>query len=583
MASSDTPENDFGPGLLTSIWRYKWYVALAVLLAAAAALGHAALQPRIYESVSTLLLSDPNRPSVIGDARPSNVQPFTYVSTEAVVLTSSPVVAQANEVLPEPLTADELEDVTVEPATDVLMLVIRVRHTDSQRATDVANALPLAYEQVAAEQLSDAAQRSLAELASARAELESVLTDLDRRLADATSRESQSEVIAMQSERFAVASELSSIAGDIRRITIDSVLFGSGVEQREAAVLSPGPVSPRTLRDTALAGFLALLLAAGAAWAVNTRRLSKDERRGPERILGAPLIGEIPELPERADALVPTFTQPQSEDAEAFRFLAAAVTLRVPGSARTILVTSAGEGEGKSVVALNVALALAQPGRSVVLLDASPTDDGLRPLLGTLPAGVFDQVSPQREGGYQWTPHDRDVALRVVGVSQGGSKSPDLRAMSETLRESADIVIIDAPSLFRVAAVTQLASHVDTVLLVVTPQTDDTVLEEVRLQLDLAGSPIVGYVRNRVRRRTGPTRAAAGAKSSAGSRDGAGLTTVEGPPEGTAAERRSFGRRVARGDVAGQQVDEVVVRRRAQHRREDVEQRDRAPEQTESG
>lgn len=585
MASSDTPEDDLGPGLLTSIWRYKLYVALAVLLAAAAAAGYAALQPRVYESVSTLLLSDPNRPSVIGDARPSNVQPFRYVATEAVVLKSSPVVAQANELLAEPLTLDELEDVTVEPAPDVLLLVIRVRHTDPQRATDVANALPMAYEQVAAAELSDAAQRSLAELATARAELDSVLADLDRRLADATSRGSQSEVIALQSERFAVAAELSSIAGDIRRITIDSVLFGSGVEQREAAVLSPEPVSPRTLRDTALAGLLALLLAAGAAWALNTRRLSKDERRGPEKILGAPLIGEIPELPEYDDALVPTFTQPHSQDAEAFRFVAAAVTLRVPGSARTLLVTSAGEGEGKSVVALNVAMALAQPGRSVVLLDASPADDGLRPLLGTLPGGVFDQKPPQRGGGYQWAPHDRDLALRVVGLSGGGGESSDLSAVAETLRESADFVVIDAPSLFRVAAVTQLASHVDTVLLVVTSQTDDSVLEEVRLQLNLAGSPLVGYVRNRVRRRTASKRpAAAVAIPSAGAGASTGLTTVgESSSEGSPLGRRSASRRLPREDLAAQTAEEVVLRRRGQHRREDAEKRGRSPEQTESG
>jgi Mrp family chromosome partitioning ATPase len=503
VSPREAPESDLGPGLLISVWRYKWYVVLVVLLAAAAALGHANAQPRIYEAESTLLLSDPNRPSVIGDSRPSNVQPFTYASTQAVVVQSSPVVAKANELLASPVTFDELEDVTVEPVPDVLLLVIRVRHTDPQRAAALADALPTAYEQVAAAQLSDATQRTLAELATARSELEGVIADLDRRLAEATSRGTQSEVIALQSERFSVAAEVSDVAANTRRVAIDSALFGSGVEQREDAVLSPGPVSPRPLRDTALAGLLGLLLASGAAWAVNTRRASKDERRGPEKILGAPLVGEIPELADRDGALVPAFAQPQSEEAEAFRFLAAAVTLRLPGSGRAVLVTSAGDGEGKTVTSLNVALALAQPGRSVVLLDASPRADGIRPLLGTLSGGVFDQTAPQADGGYQWTPQDRQVSLRVVGLPVEAEQSSGASEVLERLRASADIVVIDAPALFRVAAVTELASQVDGVLLVVTPQTVEPVLEEVRRQLDLAGSPIMGYVRNRVRRRAG--------------------------------------------------------------------------------
>ena len=91
-----------------------------------------------------------------------------------------------------------------------------------------------------------------------------------------------------------------------------------------------------------------------------------------ESMLGLPVIAAVPILTESdGKSVLPTFSDPQSFVAEAFRGLRALASLQDrENPLKTVLVVSAIPGEGKSFCAANLAVAFAQAGLKTLLIDA---------------------------------------------------------------------------------------------------------------------------------------------------------------------------------------------------------------------
>jgi capsular exopolysaccharide synthesis family protein len=141
-----------------------------------------------------------------------------------------------------------------------------------------------------------------------------------------------------------------------------------------SAVGSDATRSPEPSRVLALT--LAVGLAIGVGFSLVRDKL--DHRvRSPEEIaglLGLPVIGIVPHMKRgltplaRAQAV---HWDPMSEVAESYRAVRTAVHFGVPaGQARTIVVTSPTPGDGKSTLASNLAISMAQAGKRTLLLDA---------------------------------------------------------------------------------------------------------------------------------------------------------------------------------------------------------------------
>ena len=93
-----------------------------------------------------------------------------------------------------------------------------------------------------------------------------------------------------------------------------------------------------------------------------------------QQFLGMPILGVVPRMPGRRTAVARAMAvhlDPRSETSEAYRTIRTAVYFSAQGtSSRTLLVTSPEAGDGKTTSASNLAIAIAQTGRSVLLLDA---------------------------------------------------------------------------------------------------------------------------------------------------------------------------------------------------------------------
>ncbi|HMB95622.1 MAG TPA: polysaccharide biosynthesis tyrosine autokinase, partial [Tepidisphaeraceae bacterium] len=146
------------------------------------------------------------------------------------------------------------------------------------------------------------------------------------------------------------------------------------IELVEPPLVADSPSFPRTKRILAASIVVGALIGAGLA-------LLRDRSDGRmhsveeiQTVVGLPILGVVPAMSGRRTAIARAMTvhlDPRSVVAEAYRTIRTAVYFGTNGSrAKTILISSPEPGDGKTTSASNLAIAIAQTGRSVLLLDA---------------------------------------------------------------------------------------------------------------------------------------------------------------------------------------------------------------------
>ena len=138
------------------------------------------------------------------------------------------------------------------------------------------------------------------------------------------------------------------------------------------------PLKPRLKLNLVLGAFVGMLLGVTFAVAKNYfkdtyLRLEEAVRQLDALPESPSFLGVLPSIKKRSSYRLPlmVYDAPSSRTAEAFRVLQAKLPFLNPGAAvKTILVTSATRGEGKSTISSNLAVTLAQRGNKVLLIDA---------------------------------------------------------------------------------------------------------------------------------------------------------------------------------------------------------------------
>ena len=145
-------------------------------------------------------------------------------------------------------------------------------------------------------------------------------------------------------------------------------------------------------------------------------------------------------------------------------------------SQKVIMVTSVGENEGKSTIAANLALALAEKDRKVVLLDCDFRKPSLHKIFELTVDPVQNLTSYLMHTDWEYSSHLLDTKKYKVtlGLSQHSGKSitkmlnnGKLNGLLKRLREEADYVILDTPPMLAAADAETIAAMADTALLVV--------------------------------------------------------------------------------------------------------------------
>lgn len=253
-------------------------------------------------------------------------------------------------------------------------------------------------------------------------------------------------------------------------------------------------VGPSLSKSFMMGGFIGFLVAAGLAYLIDVSDKSYHSAEQIAEHLKLPVIGHVPsvtvdkktvrESDSGLDPCLVTYFKSRSKNSEAFKAIRTALYFSNQGGDQKILqVTSAVPSDGKSTVAANCAIAIAQSGKSVLLIDSDmrrprvhklfgiKPEKGLAWILENIPRGASPADAHELMGEAIF---ESEVPnLSVMGAGTRPDNPSELLSSSQfdcllaAAREKFDIVIVDSPPLLAVTDPSNVAPRVDGVILVV--------------------------------------------------------------------------------------------------------------------
>lgn len=455
---------------------------LIVGLAAAGSYFLSQTIPPTYRSTAVLLVGQEQQSS---NPTPSDIYVSNNLAQAYVLLVNQPSVLQAaaKELNWEGSWESLYFVVSATAPQNGQTINISATANTPQRAQAIANEIanqviaqsPLSRQQQAADTQREFITTQQAMLQAQIVAAQKTLADLNQQAALETD---QTKLDALNTRIAALQTKIDNSQRTYLQMgTLLNQSAGRYITLIAPAPLPAAPISPNILQNILLAAAAGLVLAAGA---VLLLEYLDDTVKNPEdvqQIMNLPALGNIAHIssirkPE--DALI-TFKHPRSPTAEDYRSLRTNLRyagIENPGGA--LLVTSANPGEGKTTTAANLAIAIAQSGKRVILVDADmrrpgvnrifglPNEVGLTSLFLDQPLRVEEVLQPTQVPG--------------LSILTSGEQPPnpaemlESRRMTEilqTLRQQSDMVIIDSPPAMVVADANILASRCSGAVLVI--------------------------------------------------------------------------------------------------------------------
>jgi len=482
---------------MSKVGRHKWLILVVAASVTLLVAIYSYSRPSVYESTAQFLV----RPILV---QPLQSNPFDTVSmpTEMQLVTSAQVADIARQTIGGTLQ-DALDGVSVTNPANTQILDISYSAHSPAEAQQGAQAFAEAYQTYKRDQALGTIKTSSDTIRAQITILDGEIRDLNGQIAASTDPVEVQSLTEERNSRDTVRLAQQNLLASTATLSSDP---GQVVED---ALRPTSPVSPKHKMDLALGLLLGLI--AGVVLA-SLRDQARDRIQGPPlvaRSLDAPILGSIPRTHRLlvGTAHLASVDEPHGQAAEAYRTLRTnLLAVCRESKAKTILITSARQGEGKTSTAANLAVALAQAGRSVVLISADlrnprvhavfgiGNEQGLGQVLeGTLP---LDEAIVETDlADLRILPSGPvDAVDEPVELLQSGR-------MGDVLQECcrSDFVIVDGPPIFLVADSLVLADLVDGVLFVTDAQSSTQAsVAQSRRQIHQVGGRILGGILNRV-------------------------------------------------------------------------------------
>ena len=485
--------------------KWWWLVAASTLIAAIFSSLSVLRQPTIYQARTTLLIG-----TTINNPNPSSNELFLGQQLAAAYadLANREIVRDATR---SALGINRLPQYIARALPNTQLIEITVNDTLPERAQTVANELAAQLILLSPTSVQSGGQgrqefidQRLNNLELQIKETEAEIENLQEELANTFSaqqiNDKQDQISSLQSKLNTLENNYGLLLSNTQQGAINTLTI------IEYADVPSGPIGPRKGLTILLAAAVGFVLAACEAYLLE---YLDDTVKSPDavmRLFSAPIIGRIFEQTEEAqEKRLYDAENPNHPITEPIRALRTAIEFTEKDqSLKKILVSSADVGDGKTSVAVNLALSLTQKDKKVFLLDADLRKPNVHKLLNLDNAhGLADLVfSPS---AFDWRTRTKEV--RKMTVLTAGNIPPDpagllssesMNLLLSELAEAADVVIIDGPPFF-VADAMILASKVDGVLVVVRPgHTRQSLAKTAMEQIRLVGARVVGIVLNRI-------------------------------------------------------------------------------------
>lgn len=455
---------------LIPLRRWWWLIVAATLVATLSSYVATRRQPFNYEAKATLMVG---RSLQNANPQGNDIQASVQLGeTYATLAVRRPVklAVQAS------LGLTWLPDYTARMLPNTQLLEIKVIDTDPARAQAVANAV--------ANQLVLQTPAEERDLLQRREYISNGLQELEVEM-DATKAEIQKlrdDMANMFSARQ-IADTENQIAGLVQKLNSyqsgywEALQFVQGgvntLQLVEPAELPTTPVGPNKKMTILLAAVIGMLLAVGAGFLLEYLDDSLKHPEDVRKTTGLTTLASVPLIrSENASSRVIFYPEAPAGAVEAFRVLRTNLQFAAVGHPlRTLMVTSPAPSEGKSMTASNLAAALAQTGKSVVLIDADLHRPRLHRLFGLRNnIGLTTALLAEHPAGDGLLQESGMAGLRVLTTGPLPPNPAELLGsarMRELLNNlAADAVVIDTPPVLALADAAVLASQVDGVLMV---------------------------------------------------------------------------------------------------------------------
>jgi capsular exopolysaccharide synthesis family protein len=290
---------------------------------------------------------------------------------------------------------------------------------------------------------------------------------------------------------------------------VDEAMRANSISIAEPAIVPGAPSKPNIKLNLALGALVGLMGGMGLALLLENLNPAIYSMDDLEATAGASLLGRIPSFKIRKGIRQETIllknSAAQSLAGEAFRTLSTNTLALTSGTRlKTVLVSSAEPRAGKSTVLANLAAAMAQAGRRVVVVDSDLRNPCVHEIFGLArEPGLCDAIlNPNRLGTVV-----QETGVKGVRALTAGSSplhpaevlnAPSLLEVIQKLTEEADIVLWDSPPVLTAADAAGLAPTVDGVVLVVEyAQTRREDVQTACQQLAAVRANLIGIVVNR--------------------------------------------------------------------------------------
>jgi polysaccharide biosynthesis transport protein len=276
------------------------------------------------------------------------------------------------------------------------------------------------------------------------------------------------------------------------------------------------PVKPRKTLNTLLGLLIGFGVGLSIAWGLTARDTTVHTPDDLEQALGFAFLGAMMRFrippKERWWGELVVQVRPQSPEAEVFRTVRTNIMLaRSELPSKALLLTSVTPQEGKTLVTANLAVALAQAGRKVLLVDADMRKPSLGKLFHTSEAGLGLErpgLSQLLQGDASLDEVTHPTAVKRLSLIPCPTpaaypsellESEHLVALIARAKERYDFVLFDSPPLLAVTDAAILASRVDGVVLVVKSDAiPSELLRQAMARLADVKATVVGSVLNMV-------------------------------------------------------------------------------------
>jgi capsular polysaccharide biosynthesis protein len=470
MSSSGQPAA-FEAADYTGVLRRRWAIIVAGgVVGLVAALAYVVVAPKTYEATAAVYVSSTGADqSSSSSGGKSGGSSLVNLSTEAQLVTSGTVAAIAGHMMHSSLTPYQLsKQVTVVNPPNSSVLNISCDASTATGAATCANDFAAAYLQNRRTSATSVLSGEIKTLQGKITTLQTAMKKLDTQIAglsskSATKLSDQSVLAGDRTQVNSLNSQVVALTGQAANVQGGHVI---------TSATPPGkPKSPSKTIDLPIGLVVGLLIGLVVAFIWDRRDKRLHGAPDVERLLGLPVVLN---LSRKAFGRQVSLASPRSRTGRAFTELAHTVAGSLGEGSHIVVVAGTTPGPGTSVVAANLAAALARTRGDAVLvcgdlrdsvapvLFGVPDDHGLAEVVAGL-ATVSDVVSgPAGLPGLWVIPPGSDTALAEYSPQYDTAK-----ALTSQLRRDARFVVIEAQAGDEGADSFALAEFADAAVLVV--------------------------------------------------------------------------------------------------------------------